>query len=241
MNAVEAKGLHKTYGNIVAVDNLDLTVPQGSLFSLLGVNGAGKTTTIRMLTCLTEPDRGEALIFGHSIRTEIPQVQALVNTSPQETAVAPYLTVRENLELMAGVYGSRTAREDAAEMVRRMELDRIADQRAKTLSGGWQRRLSIAMAMVSHPKLLFLDEPTLGLDVFARRDLWRLIASLKGETTVVLTTHYLEEAEALSDCVGIMRDGCLVACGTVEALLAQTNTQHLEDAFISLCGGGALQ
>ena len=240
MNAVEAKSLHKTYGSIVAVEDLDLTVPEGSLFSLLGVNGAGKTTTIRMLTCLTEPDLGDALIFGHSIRTEAPQVQALVNASPQETAVAPYLTVRENLELIAGVYGSRTVREDAAEMLRRMGLESVAEQRAKTLSGGWQRRLSIAMAMVSHPKLLFLDEPTLGLDVFARRELWKLIASLKGETTVMLTTHYLEEAEALSDCVGVLRDGRLVACGPVEALLAQTNTQCLEDAFISLCGGGAV-
>ena len=241
MNAVEARGLHKTFGSIVAVDDLDLTVPEGSLFSLLGGNGAGKTTTIRMLTCLTKPDCGDALIFGHSILTEASQVQALVNTSPQETAVAPYLTVRENLELIAGVYGSHTVRADAEEMLRRMELENVAEQRAKTLSGGWQRRLSIAMAMVSHPKLLFLDEPTLGLDVFARRDLWRLIASLKGDTTVLLTTHYLEEAEALSDCVGVLKDGRLIACGTVDALLAQTNTQHLEDAFISLCGGGVLQ
>ena len=241
MNAVEAEGLHKTYGSIVAVEDLDLTVPEGCLFSLLGVNGAGKTTTIRMLTCLTKPDRGDARIFGHSILTQASAVQALVNTSPQETAVAPNLTVRESLELIAGVYGSASVRADAAEMLRRMELEGVAAQRARTLSGGWQRRLSIAMAMVSRPKLLFLDEPTLGLDVFARRELWKLIESLKGETTVVLTTHYLEEAEALSDCVGVLRDGRLVACGTVEALLAQTNAQRLEDAFIALCGGGALQ
>ena len=241
MNAIEIKGLHKTYHGVTAVEDLCLTVPEGCLFSLLGVNGAGKTTTIRMLTCLTAPDSGEACVLGHSIRTEQAQVKALVNVSPQETAVAPYLTVRENLELIAGIYGSSRVKADAAEVLERIGLDSVAERRAKTLSGGWQRRLSIAMALVSKPKLLFLDEPTLGLDVLARRELWKLIEALKGEMTILLTTHYLEEAEALSDRVGVMNAGKLIAEGTVPTLLAQTGKANLEEAFIALCGGGAAQ
>ena len=239
MNAIEINGVHKTYRGVTAVENLSLAVPEGCLFSLLGVNGAGKTTTIRMLTCLTEPDGGDAYVLGHSIRREQAQVKALVNVSPQETAVAPYLTVRENLELIAGIYGSTRVQTDAAEVLERIGLSPVAERRAKTLSGGWQRRLSIAMALVSKPKLLFLDEPTLGLDVLARRELWKLIEALKGEMTILLTTHYLEEAEALSDRVGVMNAGRLIAEGSVPALLAQTGKENLEEAFIALCGGGA--
>lgn len=239
MNAIEIKGLHKTYSGQTAVDSLTLDVPAGCLFSLLGVNGAGKSTTIRMLTCLTEPDRGDARLLGHSILTEPERVKALVNASPQETAVAPYLTAEENLALIAGVYGSRDPAGDAAAMVARMGLEPVAKRRARTLSGGWQRRLSIAMALVSRPKILFLDEPTLGLDVLARRELWTLIRALKGEMTVVLTTHYMEEAEALSDLVGVMNAGRLTAVGTVAELLARTGTARLEDAFVALCGEGA--
>ena len=238
MNAIETNGLHKSYKGVTAVEDLTLNVPEGCLFSLLGVNGAGKTTSIRMLTCLTKPDGGDARIMGHSILSETAQVKALVNVSPQETAVAPYLTVRENLELIAGVYGSRSGKSDAAAILTRMGLDGVAERRARTLSGGWQRRLSIAMALVSKPKLLFLDEPTLGLDVLARRELWQVIEALKGEMTVVLTTHYLEEAEALSDLVGVMHAGRLIAVGTVPELLTQTGTASLEDAFLALCGEG---
>lgn len=236
MHAIETKDLRKSYSGHMAVDSLTLDIPEGCLFSLLGVNGAGKTTTIRMLTCLTKPDSGDARLLGHSILTEPAQVKALVNASPQETAVAPNLTAEENLELIAGVYGSRDAAGDAAALVEQMGLGPVAKRRARTLSGGWQRRLSIAMALVSRPKILFLDEPTLGLDVLARRELWTLIRSLKGQMTIVLTTHYMEEAEALSDRVGVMNAGRLIAVGTVSELLARTGTERLEDAFVALCG-----
>ena len=238
MNAIEVTGLHKSYSGTVAVQGLNLSVPEGCLFSLLGVNGAGKTTTIKILTCLTAPDDGDAKIFGHSILTEPEQVKRLVNVSPQETAVAPLLTAEENLEMLAGIYGSAQPKADAAEVLERMGLRPVAHRRAKTLSGGWQRRLSIAMALVSRPKLLFLDEPTLGLDVLARRELWKLIEALKGEMTILLTTHYMEEAEALSDLVGVMNAGNLIALGTVPELLEKTGTKSLEEAFVALCGGG---
>lgn len=236
MNAIETENLCKRYAGIPAVDGLSLSIPEGCLFSLLGVNGAGKSTTIRMLTCLTRPDGGDARLYGHSIRTEPAQVKALVNASPQETAVAPYLTAAENLELIAGVYGSRDPAGDAATLVAQMGLEPVARRRARTLSGGWQRRLSIAMALVTRPRILFLDEPTLGLDVLARRELWTLIRGLKGQMTIVLTTHYLEEAEALSDLVGVMNAGRLTAVGTVPELLERTGTENLEDAFVALCG-----
>lgn len=239
MNAVECYGLCKRYGAKTAVDGLTLSVREGEVLALLGVNGAGKTTTIRMLSGLTQPSAGEAYVFGRSIRTELTEAKRMTGISPQETAVAGNLSVRENLVMMAGIYGKAQseAKQAAAQMIERLSLNSIADKRAKLLSGGWQRRLSIAMALVTNPKLLILDEPTLGLDVLARRELHRVIERLRGKVTVLLTTHYIEEAEALCDRVAVMADGRLLACGTPAGLTARTGCGNLEEAFITLAEG----
>lgn len=239
MRGIAIKELTKRFGNLTAVDGLNLEIREGELFALLGVNGAGKTTTIKMLSCLMPPTSGDAVILGRSILTEKTCVKELLGVSPQESAVAPNLTVRENLELMCGIYGHsrRESRSRADGLIRQLSLGKIEKTRAKTLSGGWQRRLSIAMALITEPKLLFLDEPTLGLDVLARRELWRMIGGLKGKVTIVLTTHYLEEAEALSDRIGIMARGKLAAAGTAQELKALTGKETFEDAFVALCEG----
>lgn len=237
MNAIEIKDLRKTYGAVTAVDCLTLSVGEGELFALLGVNGAGKTTTIRMLTGLAAPTGGDALLCGSSIVQEPEAVKALSACSPQETAVAPNLTVRENLELMAGIYGVAQPKRAAETMIAEMNLGEVAARRARTLSGGWQRRLSIAMALITGPRVLFLDEPTLGLDVLARRALWEQIRALEN-TTVVLTTHYMEEAEALADRVGILSCGKLMAVGTPQELTEWTGARNFEDAFVALANGG---
>lgn len=235
MKDIEIRGLSKSFGQKIAVDNISLDVEQGELLGLLGVNGAGKTTTIRLLSCLSRPSGGDALICGHSIVHDEQDVKSMISISPQETSVAPNLTVRENLQLIASIYGRTRAQ--AERVIERFSLGQIADTRAKKLSGGWQRRLSIAMAMVSEPRVLFLDEPTLGLDVLARRELWNHIVALKGHITMVLTTHYLEEVEALCDRVAVMANGHILAAGTVAELTAATGTQNLEDAFISISEG----
>ena len=218
--SIEIKGLRKEFGSKIAVNDLNLKVREGSLFAFLGVNGAGKTTTIRMLTGLTRPNAGDALVMGHSITENLQDVKKLVNLSPQETSIAPNLTVRENLEFIAGIYGFDKAKtkEKTAQMLEQFSMEEVEKSKAKTLSGGWQRKLSIAMALITEPKVLFLDEPTLGLDVLARRELWREIEALKGKITIVLTTHYMEEAEALSDEIAIMAKGDLKAIGTLEEL-----------------------
>ena len=234
--AIETRGLCRSFGTREAVHALDLTVKKGELFALLGVNGAGKTTTIRMLTCLLPPTAGEAFLMGHSITKESRAVKALTGISPQETAVAANLTVRENLLLMAGLYGAgkQEAAEKTAEISTRLGLLEASDRRAGVLSGGMQRRLSIAMGLISRPAVLFLDEPTLGLDILARRELWELLRTLRGKTSIVLTTHYLEEAEALADRIGIMANGTLVATGTAAELCALSGAQTFEDAFVTL-------
>lgn len=236
MEAIQTEHLSKRYKNILAVDALDLAVEQGELFALLGVNGAGKTTAIKMLSCLTRPSAGEAWLGGKSILSQAAEVKQRIGVSPQETAVAPNLTAEENLLLMCGVHGfsREKSRQKAAELAAQLGLAPILHRRAGKLSGGWQRRLSIAMALVSQPEILFLDEPTLGLDVLARSDLWDTVRSLKGRITIVLTTHYLEEAEALSDRVGVMKDGRLLALGTPEELKRQTGSDRFEDAFVML-------
>lgn len=239
MDAIKATSLTKDYGSKRALDGLNLTVCDGELFALLGVNGAGKTTAIKLLSGLMRPTSGTAAIYGHDIVTQSHEARALLSTSPQETAVAPNLTARENLELMAGIYGAtgKEARNMATDMIARFNLSSIEKTKAKKLSGGWQRRLSIAMALISQPKLLFLDEPTLGLDILARRELWAIIRQLKGNTTIILTTHYLEEAEALSDRIGILSSGKLTALGTASELIEQSGAKNFEDAFITLAGG----
>ena len=236
MKAIQTEHLSKRYKNILAVDALDLAVEQGELFALLGVNGAGKTTAIKMLSCLTRPSAGEAWLDGKSILSQAAEVKQRIGVSPQETAVAPNLTAEENLLLMCGVHGfsREKSRQKAAELAEQLGLAPILHRRAGKLSGGWQRRLSIAMALVSQPEILFLDEPTLGLDVLARSDLWETVRGLKGRITIVLTTHALEEAEALSDRVGVMKDGRLLALGTPEELKRQTGSDRFEDAFVKL-------
>ncbi len=239
MDAIRIENLTKAYRDTVAVDHVSLSVQQGELFSLLGVNGAGKTTVIKMLSCLTSPTEGDAWLCGHSILREAGAAKGCIAVSPQETAVAPGLTVRENLALMCGVHGlSREQRvKKTAEMIGQFGLSSIAGKRAGKLSGGWQRRLSIAMALISEPQVLFLDEPTLGLDVLARSELWEIIRALKGKITVVLTTHYMEEAEALSDRVAIMKDGKLLCCDTVQAIKRRAGTENFEEAFIRTVKG----
>lgn len=239
MNAIQTKELTKRYGEKTAVDALDLTVKQGELFALLGVNGAGKTTTVKMLSGLLAPTSGDAEILGYSLVSQTQEVKSRINLSPQETAVAPKLTARENLELIAGIYGStrKEAKEKAAAMLEEFHMQAVAGQRVGTLSGGWQRRLSIAMALISQPQILFLDEPTLGLDVLARRELWNIIEKLKGRVTVILTTHYMEEAASLADRVAILAHGRLRLCGTVQEILDAAGETDFENAFIKLAGG----
>ena len=241
MKAIQTEGLTKRYRDVLAVDGLSLCVEEGELFSLLGVNGAGKTTTIKMLSCLTAPDEGDAWLLGKSICKDCAAVKELIAVSPQETAVAPGLNVRENLELICGVHGFTKEKRNAKikEITELLGLGGVIDRRAGKLSGGWQRRVSIAMALISEPKILFLDEPTLGLDVIARSELWDTIKSLKGRVTIILTTHYMEEAEALSDRIGIMREGRLLVCDTAEKIKALAGAESFEQAFICIVKGAA--
>ena len=239
MNAIKIDGLTKRYCDVLAVDALSLCVEEGELFSLLGVNGAGKTSAIKMLSCLTEPTSGEAYLFGKSITRDTAEVKSLIAVSPQETAIAPGLSARENLELICGVHGFAKEKRNfkIKELTELLGLESVIDRKAGKLSGGWQRRLSIAMALISEPKILFLDEPTLGLDVIARSELWDIIRSLKGEVTIVLTTHYMEEAEALSDRIAIMRDGRLLICDTSEKIKENAGTDNFEEAFVRIVKG----
>lgn len=240
MIAIKTDKLSKKYKGETAVNELNLTVKSGELFALLGVNGAGKSTTIKMLSCLIKPTSGDAELLGDSITSASGKVKEKINVSPQETAVAPNLTVRENLEFIAGIYSKnrKAARRMANEIIKEFGLSEIEKKKANILSGGWQRRLSIAMALISKPKILFLDEPTLGLDVLARKELWKIIENLKGKITIILTTHYLEEAESLSDRIGIMSKGRLVALGTADELKKKAGIDNFEDAFIKLCENG---
>ena len=241
MDAIRIEGLTKKYKDIVAVDNLNLSVHKGELFSLLGVNGAGKTTAIKMLSCLTRPTSGDAFLNGKSISKDTAAVKSLIAVSPQETAVAPGLSVQENLELMCGVHGFTKEKQNAkiSELTDLLGLESVSKKKAGKLSGGWQRRLSIAMALISEPEILFLDEPTLGLDVLARSDLWDLIRSLKGKVTIILTTHYIEESEALSDRIAIMKDGKLLICDTADKIKEAADTDNFEQAFVRIVKGVA--
>ncbi len=239
MDAIRIEGLTKKYKDVVAVDNLSLSICKGELFSLLGVNGAGKTTTIKMLSCLTQSTSGDAFLNGKSIGKDSAAVKSIIAVSPQETAVAPGLSVRENLELMCGVHGFTKEKQNAkiTELTKLLGLETVIKKKAGKLSGGWQRRLSIAMALISEPEILFLDEPTLGLDVLARSDLWDFIRSLKGKITIVLTTHYMEEAEALSDRIAIMKDGKLLICDTADKIKEKAGTDNFEQAFVRIVRG----
>ena len=239
MIAIKVEGLTKRYRDVLAVDSLSLCIEEGELFSLLGINGAGKTTTIKMLSCLTSPTEGDAYLFGKSIRDDANEVKSLIAVSPQETAVAAGLTVRENLELICGVYGFTKDKQKAKikEITEFLGLESVLSRKVGKLSGGWQRRLSIAMALISDPKILFLDEPTLGLDVIARSELWDRIRSLKGKVTIILTTHYMEEAEALSDRVAIMKGGKLLVCDTAQKIKEIAGVEDFEEAFVRIVKG----
>ena len=239
MNAIELHNLTKEYGKITAVDNLSLSVKEGELFALLGVNGAGKTTTIKMLSCLTNPTRGDAYLSGKSIIKDMDEIKSFIAVSPQETAIASGLSVRENLELICGIYGFSKYEQKCKidELSDLLSLGSIMERKAGKLSGGWQRRLSIAMALISDPKILFLDEPTLGLDVIARSELWDIVRSLKGKITIILTTHYMEEAEALSDRIAIMKDGKLLLCDTPDKIKLLSEEDTIEKAFIKIVRG----
>ena len=241
MYAIRTANLTKKYKDIIAVDQLNLQVNKGELFSLLGVNGAGKTTTIKMLSCLTQPTSGDAFLNGKSICKDSTAVKSLIAVSPQETAIASGLSVHENLELMCGVHGFTQDKQNAkiAELTELLGLGSVSKKKAGKLSGGWQRRLSIAMALISEPEILFLDEPTLGLDVLARSDLWDLIRSIKGKVTIILTTHYMEEAEALSDRIAIMKDGKLLICDTADKIKERAGADNFEQAFIHIVKGVA--
>ena len=241
MSAIRIDNLTKRYKDVTAVDGLSLTIEQGELFSLLGVNGAGKTTTIKMLSCLTQPTSGDAFLMGRSIRTDAAAVKSIIAVSPQETAVAPGLSARENLDLICGVHGFPKDKRERkiAELTALLGLEPVISRKAGKLSGGWQRRLSIAMALISEPNILFLDEPTLGLDVLARSELWDVIRALKAKATIILTTHYMEEAEALSDRIGIMAAGKLLLCGTPDEIKASTGAATIEQAFVAIVKGAA--
>ncbi len=241
MTEIKTHKLTKRYKKLTAVDGLELEIRRGELFSLLGVNGAGKTTVIKMLTCLTKPTCGDAFVGGYSVTEQAEQVKRLIGVAPQENAVAPNLSVKENLELMCGIYrftGEKTEKR-IKEMTEQFSLSDVLERRAGKLSGGYQRRVSIAMALIGEPEILFLDEPTLGLDVLARQELWEVIRSLKGRITVILTTHYMEEAESLSDRIGIMKDGRLSAVGTAEELKERVGAESFETAFVSIVKEGA--
>ena len=241
MLAIEIKNLSKNYRDIEAVKSLNLKIEEGELFSLLGVNGAGKTTTIKMLSGLILPTSGEIKILGKDLESNKYEIKSFLNISPQETAIAPNLTVRENLEFMAGIYKIKNKKEKIDELVKLFKLESVLNRYTKNLSGGWQRKLSLAISLINEPKILFLDEPTLGLDVISRKELWHILDNLKGKITIILTTHYMEEAEYLSDRIAIMNNGKLVTVSSCKEILKSTKTKKLEDAFIKLVGGSVCE
>ena len=240
MLSIETKKLTKQFKDKVAVNGIDLKINEGELFALLGVNGAGKTTTIKMLSGLILPTSGDIKINGMDMKKDVYKIKEILNVSPQETAIAPNLTVKENLEFMAGVYQIKDKDKKIEELVKQFKLNEVLNKKAKTLSGGWQRKVSIAIVLINDPKILFLDEPTLGLDVIARKELWKVIEGLKGSKTIILTTHYMEEAEALSDRIGIMAHGNLIDVGTSNELINKTKAKNFEDAFVEIATGGEL-
>ena len=241
MYSIETKKLTKKFKDKIAVNEIDLNIKQGELFALLGVNGAGKTTTIKMLSGLILPTSGEIIIENMNMKKDVFKIKEILNASPQETAIAPNLTVKENLEFMAGVYQIKDKEKKINELIKQFKLNDVLNKKAKTLSGGWQRKVSVAISLINDPKILFLDEPTLGLDVIARKELWKIINSLKGKITIILTTHYMEEAERLSDRIGIMANGSLIDVGTSEGLIKKAKTKNFEDAFVSIATGGELK
>lgn len=238
MNAIEIKNLTKKYNDKTVVNNISLDIKEGELFSLLGTNGAGKTTTIKMISTLIKQNSGSIKVLGYDTLNEYMNIRKEINVSPQETAVAMNLTVYENLYFMANIYQIKNKKDKIDELIKTFKLEEVLNQKAHTLSGGYMRKLSIALSLINNPKVLFLDEPTLGLDVLSRKELWNTIKSLKRKITIILTTHYMEEAEDLSDRVAIMNKGNIIDLGTPEYLIKKTKTKNMEDAFVSLVTGG---
>ena len=236
MSIIKIENLCKNFNTKQALKNVSFDIKEGELFGLLGVNGAGKTTLIKILCCLTKKTSGTAVVNAFNIDTEALKVKEIIDISPQETSVANNLTVKENLEFFANIYGNKNT-SIINEVIETFKLQEVLNQQAKTLSGGYKRKLSIAIALISKPKILFLDEPTLGLDVFARRELWKIINTLKNKITIVLTSHYLEEIEFLCDRVAILSKGSLLKIGTIDEIKHETGKQTFEDAFISLVEG----
>ena len=240
MTEIKLSSLTKRYKDITAVDSLSLEIEKGELFGLLGVNGAGKTTTIKMLSTLTAPTSGDAEIAGFSILGDKQKIRERIAISPQETAVAENLTARENLKMMSGIYGmdKDAAEKRILELSDALSLQKVMDKRLKKLSGGYKRRVSIAMALINSPSVLFLDEPTLGLDVIARAELWDAIKAIKGELTIILTTHYLEEAQEMCDRLAVMKDGKLITVGTADEIMKEADVDDFEAAFVKLVKEG---
>ncbi len=240
MDIIEIKNVSKSYQGKPALNEISLSIQENALFGLLGENGAGKSTLIKILSGLIKKDSGDVVIDGYSLDKDLPCIQRIINISPQESAIAPNLSVKENLEFFAGIYDKKDE-DQIQKIIDSFQLNEILHQKAKTLSGGYQRRLSIAVSLVTEPKILFLDEPTLGLDVLARRELWKIIRSLKGKITIVLTSHYLEEIEALCDDVAILSKGNVLARGDVDAIKKIGHSSSFEDAFVSIIEGGIKQ
>lgn len=235
MDIIKIDKVCKRYKNKKALDDVSMSICEGELFGLLGVNGAGKTTLIKMLCGLTKKTSGKVVVAGFDLDKDIDKIKEIVDISPQETSVANNLTVKENLKFFANIY-SDDNEGILKEIIEIFGLNEVLNQRAKTLSGGFKRRLSIAIALISKPKILFLDEPTLGLDIFARRQLWDVITRLKKNITIILTSHYLEEIECLCDRVGILSNGSLLQIGTIEEIKKSTKSEKFDEAFIKLVG-----
>ena len=235
MEIIKVSNLCKDYKNIKALKNVSLTINEGELYGLLGVNGAGKTTLLKILSGLTKNTSGEFLVDGFS-QDKMEEIKKIIDISPQETAVAKNLTVKENLVFFQELYEKRD-KEYLDFIIENLGLSEVLNQRAKTLSGGYQRRLSIALGLISKPKIFLLDEPTLGLDVIARRELWNIIKKFKGKITIILTSHYLEEIEALCDRVSIMSKGNLLIEGTIDEIKLHAKEESFEEAFVKIVGG----
>ena len=238
MDAIEVSNLTKQFKNVLAVNNISFNVKEGEIFGVLGLNGAGKTTTIKMMSGLTRPTSGNIKVFDYDIYKDINKIKSIIGVSPQESAIANNLTVKENIELMASLYFKDKAKikNNTERVINNLGLESYINRRAKTLSGGYKRRLSIAMALVTNPRILFLDEPTLGLDVINRHELWNVINNLKGKVTIILTSHYMEEISALVDDIAIMKNGKILMINNLETILKSTNTNSLEEAFIKIVG-----
>ncbi|KKN48001.1 hypothetical protein LCGC14_0657210 [marine sediment metagenome] len=238
-NAIVIEGLVKRFGDVLAVDDLNLEIKRGELFGLLGPNGAGKTTTINILSGLLQPTSGTAYVGGYDVKKDLKKIKELIGVCPQEAAVFKFLTGRENIELFGSLHGmsKKEAKERTEDLLKQANFTETSKRKAKGYSGGMARQLNLLIALVNNPQIAYLDEPTVGMDARARRKTWEFIGSLKEQNkTVILTTHYIEEAEALSDRVGIIDYGELIALGTPKELMKKHDSKNLEEVFLKITG-----